>query len=53
MLHLTLALWLRFIWVLGICLILSCGWVLYQMYFLYANLFPVFWQYAWLFDAYW
>lgn len=48
-----LQLYRRFIWVLGICLILSCGWVLYQMYFLYANLFPVFWQYAWLFDAYW
>jgi hypothetical protein len=43
----------RFIWVLGACLVFSCGWVLYQMYFLYANLFPWQWQTAWLFDAYW
>jgi len=48
-----LQLYRRFIWVLGTCLVLSCVWVLYQMYFLWANLFPTAWQYAWMFDAYW
>ena len=48
-----LQLYRKFIWVLGTCLALSCVWVVYQMYFLYANLFPSLWQLAWLFDAYW
>ena len=48
-----LALYRKFIWVLGTCLFLSCIWVVYQMYFLYANLFPSLWQLAWMFDAYW
>jgi len=48
-----LHLYRRFIWVLGTCLLFSCGWVLYQLYFIWANLYPKFWLYAWLFDAYW
>jgi len=48
-----LQLYRKFIWVLGTCLFLSCVWVIYQMYFLYANLFPSHWQLAWMFDAYW
>jgi len=48
-----LQLYRRFIWVLGVCMVLSCGWVLYQMYFLYGNMFPFAWQTAWMFDAYW
>lgn len=48
-----LQLYRKFIWVLATCLFLSCVWVIYQMYFLYANLFPSHWQLAWMFDAYW
>jgi len=48
-----LQLYRRFIWMLGTCLVFSCIWVLFQMYFLYTNMFPYAWKYTWLFEAYW
>merc|ERR1712070_436786 len=50
-----LNLYRKFIWVLATCLLLSCAWVLYQVYYSsqYDALFPSLWQTTWLFSAYW
>jgi hypothetical protein len=50
-----LNLYRKFIWVLATCLLLSCAWVLYQVYYSsqYDALFPSLWQTTWLFNAYW
>jgi hypothetical protein len=48
-----LHLYRKFLVVIGVCLVFSLGWVIFQMYFLYSDAFTTQWEYAWVFDAYW
>jgi hypothetical protein len=48
-----LALYRKFLTVIGVCLCFSLGWVLFQVFFLWSNAFTTHWQYAWVFDSYW
>jgi len=48
-----LNLYRQFLVVIGVCLIFSLGWVIFQMFFLYSDAFTTQWEYAWVFDAYW
>merc|ERR1711998_77650 len=48
-----LLLYRKFLVVIGVCLIFSLGWVIFQIFFLYSDAFTTSWQYAWVFDAFW
>merc|ERR1711966_634949 len=48
-----LRLYQKFLTVVGVCLVISLIWVLFQMYFLYQDMFTTHWTYAWVFDAFW